>query len=168
MSRMELITRIEGPPTVELAPGVGVHVLASGSLGVVGLTTSLAVFRPGVKLPYHQHPFSEVIVVVSGGYGVFEPGASLPCHDHHYDESITIVRGRAICQVAGREYALADCATACIPRGRPHRFLNRSDRPLAMIWIYAGDEPERSLIEAGCCAGTVDLIELGSDPGDNN
>jgi hypothetical protein len=47
MSRMELITRIGGPPQAELAPGVNVRVLASGSLGAVGLTTALATFRPG-------------------------------------------------------------------------------------------------------------------------
>lgn len=273
MSRLEQITRVEGPPTVELAPGVGVLVLASGSLGAVGLMTSLAVFRPGAKLPYHQHPFSEVIVVVSGeaivgiagrhyrlrpfdamhvpaftphavynlmtdgeailhssfasatptreavcrefpvedceetstscpgtlvryttapvyelaphthfrdlfgarfgargvcgGYGVFEPGASLPCHFHDYDESITIVTGHAVCQVAGREYSLADCATACIPRGRPHRFLNRSDQSMAMIWVYAGDEPERTLVETGYCDGTRDGTAFGRNPNNN-
>jgi quercetin dioxygenase-like cupin family protein len=78
---------------------------------------------------------------ICGGYGVFEPGASLSCRQHEYDESITIVAGHAICQVAGREYELADCATACVPRRRPHRFLNRLAERMAMIWVYAGDEP---------------------------
>jgi quercetin dioxygenase-like cupin family protein len=90
---------------------------------------------------------------ICGGYGVFAPGASLPCHFHGYDESITIVGGRATCQVAGREYELSNCDTACIPRGRPHRFLNRSDAPMAMIWVYAGDEPDRTVVEERICAG---------------
>jgi quercetin dioxygenase-like cupin family protein len=89
---------------------------------------------------------------ICGGYGIFEPGASLPCHYHGFDESITIVQGRAVCQVAGREYDVADCDTACIPQGRPHRFLNRSERPMAMIWVYAGDEPDRTIVDAKCCA----------------
>jgi quercetin dioxygenase-like cupin family protein len=97
---------------------------------------------------------------ICGGFGVFQPGASLPCHFHDFDESITIVSGHAICQVAGREYALADCATACIPRGRPHRFLNRSDQPMAMIWVYAGDEPERTLVETDRCERISDQAEL--------
>lgn len=88
---------------------------------------------------------------ICGGYGVFEPGASLPCHYHAFDESITIVAGRAVCQVAGREYDVADYDTACIPQGRPHRFLNRSDAPMAMIWVYAGDEPERTLVDQADC-----------------
>lgn len=261
MNRIEVITRADGPPSGELATGVELRVLATGSLGAQGLTTALATFHPGAELPYHRHTFSEVIVVVSGeafvsvegrryrmrpydamhlpagaahavrnassvertilhssfasdvpsreqvttsftlqdrgrtdettpetlvrfdeaeiyelapraqfrdlfggkfgargicgGYGIFEPGASLPCHYHEYDESITIVTGIAICQVAGNEHELTGCATACVPRGRPHRFINRSEAPMAMIWVYAGDNPERTLVEPGYCEGTL-------------
>ena len=88
-------------------------------------------------------------------------GASLPCHIHGFDESITIVTGRAISQVAGREYELSNCDTACIPQGRPHRFINRSDQPMAMIWVYAGDEPDRTLVDPGYCEGRLPLAALG-------
>lgn len=99
---------------------------------------------------------------ICGGYGVFRPGAGLPCHYHDFDESITIVAGTAICQVAGREYALANMDTACVPRGRPHRFLNRSNEPMAMIWVYAGDEPDRVIVEPGLCDGTVPFEEVAA------
>jgi len=92
---------------------------------------------------------------ICGGYGRFQSGASLPCHYHHYDESITIVEGRAVCQVAGREYHLSDNDTACIPTPAPHRFINRSDGPMAMIWVYAGDEPDRVLVDPGYCEGRL-------------
>lgn len=257
MTRTEIITRIGDSSPGRLAPGVDLHVLATGTIGARGLTTSLAIFHPDALLPYHQHPFSEVIIVLSGaalaqvegrqyrlrpydtlhlpagtahavrnassneqavlhssfasdtpsreavstefscvdldavpagaseglvrfeeapiyelaprahfrdlfarrlgsqgicgGYGLFEPGASLPCHFHDYDESITIVTGQAICQVAGQEHALGDCGTACIPQGRPHRFINRAGSPMAMIWVYAGDEPQRTLVDASAC-----------------
>jgi quercetin dioxygenase-like cupin family protein len=266
MSRLEVLTRNDGPPPDELAPGVGLRVLGSGALGVKGLTTALASLRPGATLPYHRHPFSEAIVVlegqpnvlvegrryclrpfdalhlpagtahavsnaspdrpavlhssfasdtptrelvpgaftatdhdapaagdpenlvrfedaavyelapraffrdlfarrlgsrgICGGYGLFEPGASLPCHYHGFDESITIVAGTAVCQVAGREYSVANYDTACIPQARPHRFLNRSDRPMAMVWVYAGDEPDRTLVEPGYCDGTLPLTGI--------
>jgi mannose-6-phosphate isomerase-like protein (cupin superfamily) len=101
---------------------------------------------------------------VCGGYGLFEPGASLPCHVHGFDESITIVTGRAVCQVAGREYDLGGCDTACVPQGRPHRFLNRSAAPMAMIWVYAGDEPDRTLVDPGYCEGRLPLETLGVPP----
>jgi putative monooxygenase len=94
---------------------------------------------------------------ICGGHGIFEPGASLPCHLHGFDESITIVAGHAICQVAGKEYELSGCGTACIPKGRPHRFLNRSSQPMAMVWVYAGDEPERTLVDPGFCEGLLPL-----------
>lgn len=267
MNRTEVLTRRDRAATLELAPGVTVQLLASGSLGARGLTTALARFQPGADLPYHQHPFSEVIVVlqgqttvqvegrcyqlqaydamhlpagtahavhnasvdqvilhssfasdaptreavealfsranrdkpeasdperlvrfeaapiyelapraffrdlftrrlgsrgICGGYGLFEPGASLPCHYHGFDESITIVTGTATCKVAGQEYELSNCDTACIPQGRPHRFLNRSAGPMAMIWVYAGDEPDRILVDAGYCEGLLPLNTLPS------
>ncbi len=88
---------------------------------------------------------------ICGGYGRFQPGASLPCHTHHYDESITIVEGAAVCQVAGRKYDLSGCGTACIPEGVPHRFLNKSDAAMSMIWVYAGDEPDRDIVDNQLC-----------------
>ncbi len=260
MGRTESLTHGEGAASLELAPGVGIRLLASGGTGAIGLTTALARFRPGAWLPYHTHPFSEVIVAlegwaeahvegrayrlgmydaihipakvahsivnaatdqpavlhtsfasenptrtfvltaysvsdrketsshcpehlirfasasayelaprahfrdlfagrfgakgVCGGYGIFEPGASLPCHFHDYDESITIVSGVATSLVAGKEYQVSNCDTLCIPKGRPHRFMNRSDQPMAMIWVYAGDEPDRTVVDAGLCDGT--------------
>ncbi len=90
---------------------------------------------------------------ICGGYGRFAPGASLPCHTHLYDESITIVEGTASCLVAGRRYSLSGCDTALVPRGLPHRFINESDREMAMVWVYAGDEPERVIVENFRCSG---------------
>jgi quercetin dioxygenase-like cupin family protein len=92
---------------------------------------------------------------ICGGYGRFEPGSSLPCHIHEYDESITIVDGEATCQVQGREYALSGCDTAFVPRRRPHRFINHFNGAMAMIWVYAGDEPDREIISADYCSGKL-------------
>ncbi len=47
-----------------------------------------------------------------------------------------------------------------MPEGRPHRFLKRSDRPMAMIWVHAGDEPERTLVDPGSCEGVLPLDSL--------
>lgn len=92
-------------------------------------------------------------VGICGGVGRFEPGASLPCHIHDFDESITITRGRAVCLVQGRRYVLSGCDTAFIPKGIPHRFLNLSDEDMSMIWVYAGSEPDRLIVDAGFCSG---------------
>lgn len=92
-------------------------------------------------------------VGICGGYGEFEPGSSLPCHVHKFDESITIVTGQSVCRVQGKEYLLSGCDTAFVPEGKPHCFLNQSDKLMAMIWVYAGSEPERTLVSADYCLG---------------
>jgi putative monooxygenase len=89
---------------------------------------------------------------ICGGYGGFAPGASLPCHTHLYDESITIVEGVATCLVAGRRFSVSGCDTALVPKGLPHRFINETDQFMAMIWVYAGDEPERVIHDNSLCS----------------
>lgn len=86
---------------------------------------------------------------MSGGFARFDPGGRLPDHLHDFDESICIISGRADCLVEGRQYSLSDCATAMVPRGRVHYFINQSQSPMEMIWVYAGPMPERILIAPG-------------------
>ena len=84
---------------------------------------------------------------MSGGYGLFYPGGRLPAHLHDFDESICIIMGEATCFVEGRQYSMADYATAIQPRGRIHYFINNSPEKMAMIWVYAGPRPERIEVE---------------------
>jgi quercetin dioxygenase-like cupin family protein len=88
---------------------------------------------------------------VRGGYGLFEPGARLPCHRHEFDESITIVRGTATCVVEGERHELSPLATALVPRGRCHYFINLTLEPMAMIWAYASDTPDRIVVDEALC-----------------
>jgi quercetin dioxygenase-like cupin family protein len=88
---------------------------------------------------------------ICGGYGLFAPGSRLPCHRHEFDESITIVEGLATCIVEGNRYELSDNATALVPQGRCHYFINQTDQPMAMIWVYAGDMPDRIVMEESYC-----------------
>ena len=112
--------------------------------------------------PYRLAPYTRFFdlfggrfgaVGICGGYGEFKPGSSLPCHFHEYDESITIVKGEAICEVMGRRYQLGRYDTAVVPQGLPHRFLNMSGEIMAIIWVYAGSEPSRTLANARYCRG---------------
>ena len=124
----EHIVRFADAPKYELAGGTQFCDLFAGRFGAVG---------------------------ICGGYGEFNPGCSLPCHIHDYDESITIVAGEAICEVMGQRYQLKNCDTAFVPRGRAHRFLNASGDPMAMVWVYAGCEPDRIIIDTRYCAGSL-------------
>jgi quercetin dioxygenase-like cupin family protein len=124
----EHISRFNQAATYELSPGALFRDLFKGSFGSVG---------------------------ICGGYGRFQPGASLPCHFHEYDESITIVEGRALCLVQGNRYQVGGYDTALVPVGKPHRFINETHTTMAMIWVYAGSEPERTLVAPEYCAGTL-------------
>jgi quercetin dioxygenase-like cupin family protein len=88
---------------------------------------------------------------ICGGYGIFEPGARLPCHRHEFDESITIIQGTATCVVEGRRHELSGNATALVPQGRCHYFINLTLEPMAMIWVYAGDRPDRIVMDETFC-----------------
>ena len=45
---------------------------------------------------------------------------------------------------------MSDRATALQPRGRVHYFINESDAPMAMLWVYAGPVPERIIVQDRC------------------
>jgi quercetin dioxygenase-like cupin family protein len=94
-------------------------------------------------------------VGICGGYGRFAKGASLPCHTHAYDESITILAGDATCQVQGSSYPMTGIQTAFVPQGKPHRFLNSGDTEMEMLWVYAGDEPDRVIVDNQYCSGLL-------------
>jgi quercetin dioxygenase-like cupin family protein len=91
-------------------------------------------------------------IEMSGGHGTFAPGGRLPCHIHDFDESICIIQGVATCIVEGRKYTMSDCITALQPRGRCHYFINESESPMVMLWVYAGPMPERIMMEEQACA----------------
>ncbi len=97
--------------------------------------------------------FNETLVpgiTMSGGYGLFDPGGRLPAHVHDFDESICIIDGVATCVVEGQRFSMSHGATALEPRGRVHYFINESDRPMAMIWVYAGPAPIRIVVDERC------------------
>ena len=87
---------------------------------------------------------------MSGGFARFQPGGRLPAHLHDFDESICISDGDASCLVEGRHYSLSHFATAMVPRGRVHYFVNRSSTTMDMIWVYAGPMPERIVVDEAC------------------
>jgi 2-keto-3-deoxy-L-rhamnonate aldolase RhmA/quercetin dioxygenase-like cupin family protein len=95
-------------------------------------------------------------IEMSGGYGLFQPGGRLPAHVHDFDESICIIEGDAACVVEGRRHAMRDDSTALQPRGRVHYFTNESNRPMAMLWVYAGPSPVRVVVDERCATAEGD------------
>ena len=95
-------------------------------------------------------------IEMSGGYGLFHPTGRLPAHVHDFDESIAIISGKAVCVVEGRRYSMSGCATALQPRGRVHYFINESNGPMEMLWVYAGPRPERIIVDERCATEAGD------------
>jgi quercetin dioxygenase-like cupin family protein len=105
---------------------------------------------PGTSFIDHFNKTLMPGLEMSGGYGLFQPGGRLPAHFHDFDESICIIEGTAVCVVEGRRYEQSGCNTALQPRGRVHYFINESQKPMAMIWVYAGPTPERVIVDERC------------------
>jgi len=135
--------RVEMPPDSAGSPGME---------RVTRIRTARRSFAVGPGAEFVDYFNAELVpgLEMSGGYGRFQPGGRLPAHVHDFDESICIVTGTARCRVEGREYDLDDCATAMVPRGRVHYFVNESAAPMEMIWVYAGPLPERIVVDPRC------------------
>lgn len=89
-------------------------------------------------------------IEMSGGYGLFHPTGRLPAHVHDFDESICIIAGQATCIVEGRRYSMGGGETALQPRGRVHYFINETQSTMEMLWVYAGPQPERIIVDERC------------------
>lgn len=93
-------------------------------------------------------------IEMSGGWGQFHSQGRLPAHLHDFDESICIIDGTATCRVGNREYSMSDCATAMVPRGQVHYFINETTDLMSMIWVYAGPMPVRIVVDEQCMTET--------------
>lgn len=108
-------------PVSELTRGVSFECFVGGHCKARHLTTGLVTFAGGAQLPYHSHPFSE---------------------------SITLLSGRAMVEVEGRRYTLGVMDNAVIPKGLAHIAVNASDTEPAVFHIaMASDQPTRMLVE---------------------
>jgi len=105
---------------------------------------------PGAEFIDYFNAMLILGIEMSGGFARFEPGGRLPAHIHDFDESICIIDGAATCCVEGRRYDMHDYATAMVPRGRVHYFINESQAAMSMIWVYAGPMPERVVVDEAC------------------
>lgn len=116
------ILRFADLPTVDRGTGVKTTPLVSRTLGAEGLTTGITTFPPGTQIALHYH---------------------------NCDESVVVIEGEAVCEIAGRRYHLNTFDTTFVPAGVPHRFLNESDRPMRILWIYAASHVTRTFVETG-------------------
>jgi quercetin dioxygenase-like cupin family protein len=83
------------------------------------------------------------------GLVTFEPKAKLPYHTHPVSESITVLSGSAFVGVEGREYLLGPLDNIVIPRGDAHAAWNASSDARGMVHVaLASEAPPRDLVPA--------------------
>jgi 2-keto-3-deoxy-L-rhamnonate aldolase RhmA/quercetin dioxygenase-like cupin family protein len=105
----------------KMAHGVVFECLVGPHNNARNITTGIATFEPGAKLPYH----------------------SLPC-----SESITLLNGQAIVAVEGRMYTLEPFDNVTVPEGIAHATWNDSSSEPAVFHIaMSAENPTRTLVK---------------------
>jgi putative monooxygenase len=86
---------------------------------------------------------------ISSGVTRFEPGAKIPLHYHNIEEQVTIIEGEAVAIIDGERHTLRAYDTTYVPAGVAHHFMNESDGPMAILYVYPGPYVERHFPETG-------------------
>ena len=120
--RPEVMNAAGEGEVIEIAPGLTFEALVGSHNQARNLTTGLSSFAPGVRLPYHTHP---------------------------YTESVTLLSGEAIVEVEGRMYSLEPFDNVTIPPNLPHSAMNpRASEPAVFHVAVPATQPARTTVES--------------------
>jgi mannose-6-phosphate isomerase-like protein (cupin superfamily) len=117
----------------------------------------------GVKtrLLVNRHLGSENL---TSGYTRFEPDAKIAMHWHNCDESVFIVEGQAIAEVDGHRFPMKAMDTTFVKAGVPHRFVNESGQPMAILFTYASGHVTRTFADTGVTVEHMSPNDRASAP----
>ncbi len=111
------------------------HILKFDQLEVVDRGTGVK-----TRLLVHKGLGSEHL---TSGFTRFDPGAKIATHWHNCDESVVVA------EVDGKRFEMTQYDTTFVKAGVPHRFVNESDQPMAIIFTYAASNVTRTFADTG-------------------
>jgi putative monooxygenase len=97
-------------------PGVAARRLVSKYTGAIDFTAGISVFAPKADILLHTHPCEEIVVILDG---------------------------EGVAELNGERYSLKRFDISLVPPGVPHRFLNQSNSPFTMMYVYPTTEVTR-------------------------
>ena len=83
------------------------------------------------------------------GITEFQDGTGLELHTHNCEEQVTVVEGSASAEINGTWYELTAPDTTFVSTGLPHRFINRSGKPMKILWVYTSTQVTRTFVGSG-------------------
>ena len=83
----------------------------------------------------------------TAGISVFAPGADILLHTHPCEEIVVILDGVGVAELDGERFNLQRFDLSLVPPGVPHRFLNQSDAPFTMMYVYPTTDVTRDPVE---------------------
>lgn len=86
---------------------------------------------------------------LTSGIATFPSGGALRLHTHNCDESVTLIEGEGVAEIDGEEFPVKPFDTTFVPAGVAHRFLNRSARPMRILWNYMSVNVTRTFVDTG-------------------
>ena len=99
--------------------------------------------------------------VFSSGVTTFPRGESIAVHTHNTDEQVTLLEGEGLVEIEGHQEQVNPYDTTFIPAGVPHRFINRGNNEMMILWVYASISVTRTYVETGEETGQFGRLAKG-------
>ena len=83
------------------------------------------------------------------GISTFPRGAAIRLHSHNVEEMVTVLEGEATVEVKGEQTEIGRYDTTYVPAGVFHRFINRGDSIMRILWAYGSTHVTRTFADTG-------------------